>query len=164
MIVATIALIFFNSLGKLKQYKEKMDNAETIIDENLNKKLDLIIAANGDVKKVTGKKDYLKEYISLRDFIITNMEKDLKLTEAYKLIIDLTNDFNELRKDENFVKNIEELKRIDEILTSAKNIYNQNAINSNKLIKVFPNNIIAKISKIKIRCYYDNKTDSEETF
>ena len=34
-----------------------MDKIEGIIDENLNKKLDLIISINGDVKKVTGKKD-----------------------------------------------------------------------------------------------------------
>ena len=41
----------------------------------LNTKLDLIIAINSEVKKVTNKKDYLKDYISIRDLIITNIEK-----------------------------------------------------------------------------------------
>ena len=44
-------------------------------------------------------------------------------------------------------------------------MFNQNAILSNQLIKNFPNNIIAKIAKFKIRSFYtNNKTDGEETF
>ena len=164
MLIAIIVLIFYGSLTKLKKYKEKMDNAENIIDEELNKKLELIISINGDVKKVTGKKDYLKDYVSIRDLIITNIEKDLKLDEAVKLINDLTRDFDELTKDENFIKNINELKRIDEVLVSAKNVFNINAVESNQAIKNFPNNLVAKIAKIRIRSFYNNKTDSEETF
>lgn len=163
-IIALVALIFFGSFSKLKKYKDKMIKAENIIDENLNKKLDLIIAINGEVKKVTGKKDYLKDYVSIRDLIITNIEKDLKLDEAVKLINDLMQDFEELSKDENFVKNINELRKIDELLVSAKNVFNQNAITSNQIIKTFPNNIVAKVSKFKYRSFYNNKTDSEETF
>lgn len=164
MIIAIIALIFFSSYSKLKQYKEKMDNAESIIDENLNKKLDLIIAINGLVKKVTGKKDYLKEYVSIRDLIITNIEKDLKLDEAVKLINDLKVDFQELNNDDEFLKNINRLREVNEVLVSAKNVFNQNAIISNKIIKTFPNNLVAKISKFKIRSFYNNKTEDGETF
>ena len=93
MILAILSLIFFSSYSKLKKLKEKMDKAEVIIEDNLNKKLDLIIAINGDVKKVTNKKDYLKDYVSINNLIITNIEKDLKLNEAEKLIFDLTKDF-----------------------------------------------------------------------
>lgn len=164
MILAIVVLIFFSSYTKLKKYKDKMTKAEDIIDENLNKKLDLIIAINGEVKKVTGKKDYLKDYVSIRDLIITNIEKDLKLDEAVKLINDLMQDFEELNKDEIFLKNINELRRVDELLTSAKNMFNHNAIISNQILKTFPNNIVAKIAKFKYRSFYNNKADSEETF
>lgn len=162
MIVAIITLIFFSSYTKLKKYKEKMDKIELIIDENLNKKLDLIISINGDVKKVTGKKDYLKDYVSIRDLIITNIEKDLKLDEALKLINDLMQDFEELNSDENFNKNISELRKIDEVLVSAKNMFNQNAIESNQIIKNFPNNLVAKIIKLKIRSFYNNNKIEEQ--
>lgn len=164
MLLAIITLIFFSSYTKLKKYKEKMTNAENIIDENLNKKLDIIISINGEVKKVTGKKDYLKDYVSIRDLIITNIEKDIKLNEAVKLINDLMNDFDALTKEEAFIKDINELRKIDEILVSAKNVFNQNAVISNQIIKTFPNNLIAKIAKFRIRSFYNNKTDSEETF
>lgn len=162
MIVAIIALLFFSSYTKLKKYKEKMDKVESIIDENLNKKLDLIISINGDVKKATGKKDYLKDYVSLRDLIITNIEKDLKLDEALKLINDLMQDFDELNNDPNFNKNINELRKIDEVLVSAKNMFNQNAVESNQLIKNFPNNLVAKVVKLKIRSFYNNNKIEEQ--
>ncbi len=166
LIASLLALVFFSSYTKLKKYKERMEKAENLIDEYLNKKLDLIIAINGDVKKVTGKKDYLKEYVSIRDLIITLYEKDLKLDDAMKLINDLRVDYQELSSDENFTKEINELRQINETLVAAKNVFNQNAIKSNQIIKTFPNNIIAKLANFKIRSYYNNnnKTDDGDTF
>lgn len=164
-ILAVIALLYFSGYSKLKKYKERMDKAENIIDENLNEKLNLIITINGEVKKVTGKKDYLKDYVSVQDLIISNIEKDLKLDEAVKLINDLMIDFTELNTDNEFNGLMRKLREIDEVLTSAKNMFNQNAVQSNQLIKTFPNNIIAKFSKFRIRSFYNNnKTDDTETF
>lgn len=164
-IIAVIALLYFSGYFKLKKFKEKMDKAENIIDENLNEKLNLIITINGEVKKVTGKKDYLKDYVSVQNLIITNIEKDLKLDEAVKLINDLMIDFTELNTDAEFNALMRKLREIDEVLTSAKNMFNQNAVQSNQLIKTFPNNIIAKLSKFRIRSFYNNnKTDDLETF
>lgn len=164
-VIAIFSLVYFSGYVKLKEYKEKMEKAENIIDENLNKKLELIVNINTEVKKVTGKKDYLKEYTSLKDLIITNIEKDLKLHEAEKLINDLVNDFNELRSDNNFNKQIIALREIQEVLTAAKNMFNHNALLSNQFIKTFPNNFIAKIGNFKIKSFYtNNKTDGEEAF
>ncbi|MBQ8901836.1 MAG: LemA family protein [Bacilli bacterium] len=164
-VIAIVALLYFSGYSKLKKYKEKMDKAENIIDENLNEKLNLIITINGEVKKVTGKKDYLKDYVSVQDLIISNIEKDLKLDEAVKLINDLMVDFTELNTDTEFNELMKKLREIDELLTSAKNMFNQNAVQSNQLIKTFPNNIIAKLSKFRIRSFYNNnKTDEIETF
>ena len=98
--------------------------------------------------------------------IITNIEKDLKLDEAVKLINDLIIDFNELNSNNDFLNIYKTLKSTDEILISAKNVFNQNAILSNQLIKNFPNNLVAKITKFKIRSFYNlnNKTDDGEAF
>ena len=134
-IISILALLYFSSYFKLKKYKEKMDKAEGIIDVNLNKKLDIIIAINGEVKKVTNKKDYLKDYVSIRDLIITNIEKDWKLEEATKLVNNLAFDYNELNKDNKFKELMQNLRSTDEILTSAKNVFNSNPL------KYFINNI-----------------------
>ena len=164
-VIAILVLIYFSAVTKLKNYKERMEKSESIIDTNLNKKLDLIISINGEVKKVTGKKDYLKDYVSIRDLIITNNEKDLKLDEAIKLINELTDDYEELNKDKEFVKKMSNLRSVEESLVAAKISFNQNALKSNQLIKTIPYNIVAKLSKCRIRSFYStNKTDSDETF
>ena len=163
--VAILVLIYFSSSNKLKYYKERMTASESIIEESLNKKLDLIISINTEVKKVTGKKDYLKDYVGIRDLIITNNEKDLKLDEAVKLINELTDDYEDLTKDKEFVKKMNNLRENEESLVAAKITFNQNALKSNQLIKTIPYNIVAKLSKCRIRSFYNtNKTDSEETF
>ncbi len=161
LVVSVLVLMFFVLKNKLNGYKEKMDKAETIIDEALEKKQKLIISLNTSIKKVTGKKDYLKDYTSTNELIISNIERDLKLDEAVKLINELASDYSELNKDSEFTKNYKSLRENDEVLIAAKNLFNQNAILANGLIKNFPYNIVAKISKQKIRSYY-NKTDDGE--
>ena len=163
LIISVLVLLYFSSYSKLKKYKDKMDKAEGIIDNELTKKLNIIISINTEIKKVTGKKDYLKDYTALKDSIITNIEKDWKLDEAVKLINNLISDYKELNKDDKFKKYYSNLRDIDEVLTSAKNMFNQNAIESNKTIKTFPNNIFSKIGNFKIRSYY-NKYDENDTF
>ena len=165
MILAILVFTYFVCVTKLKKYQEKMNKAEEIIDENLNKKLDLVITLNGTIKKVTGKKDYLKDYISIRDLIITNIEKDMKLNDAIKLINELTSDYSDLNSDKEFMKTFKTIKELDEVLVSAKNLFNQNAVHSNQLIKSFPYNIVAKIAKYGIRGFYTtNKTDDGDNF
>lgn len=163
-IVSILVLIYLVCYNKLKEFKEKMEKTESIIDTKLNEKLELIITLNGSIKKVTGKKDYLKDYVAINNLIITNNEKDLKLDEAVNLINDLNTDFDSLSKDNDFNKQIKSLREIDEVLISAKNIFNQNAIMSNKLIKRFPYSVVAKIAKFSIRGFYSSnkKTDDGE--
>ncbi len=162
-IIAMLALIYFNCLNKLDEFKKRMIKAEEIIEECLDKKQKIIITINNTIQKVTSKKDYLKEYISSSDMINSSIEKDLKLDEAIKLINEISNDFDDLNKDNDFNKAIKNLREIDETLTSAKNLFNQNALKSNTLLKNIPYNIIGKISNHKTRSYYNtNKTDDGE--
>ena len=163
-VIASLSLLYLSCYFKLKNYKEKMDTTENIIDTNLNKKLDIIIALNTEIKKVTNKKDYLKDYIQIQDMIITNIEKDWKLEEAVKLINQLKIDYKEFNTDKKFNELLNDLRSTDEILTSAKNIFNNNAHLSNQTIKIFPNNIIAKISGFKIRGLYNTKKEENDNF
>ena len=164
LVGAIFILIYFTGSSKLKKYKEKMDKAESIIEVNLDRKLEIVISLNTLIKKATGKKDYLKDYVAIKDMIITNIEKDFKLDEATKLINDLAMDFRELATDSEFNKKMQELRECNELLVSAKTLFNQNAVESNKLIKSFPYNIVASINKYHIRTFYsNNKTDDTES-
>ena len=86
VILGLLAIIYATIYNNLVNYKLKIDKAEGIIDESLRQKYDLIAKLNIAIKKVVTKKDYLKEYIDLKDKRITNYELDRKLTEAYNII------------------------------------------------------------------------------
>ncbi len=163
LIISILVFIYFIGITKFKKYNTKIERAEEIIISNLDKKLDTIIDINTNIKKIDDKKEYLKEYIEIKNKKITNMEKDLKLDEASKLISNLARDYTKLSKDSDFNKKRQTLRELDELIVSAKNIYNENAILNNKLIKLFPYNIIGKISNYKVVTLYNNdKTEENE--
>ena len=162
LIISILVLIYFIGLNKFKDYNMKMVNAEKIINNSLKKKQDIIIDMNTNIKKLDSKKDYLKDYIELKDKKINNIEKDLKLEEATKLINDLKRDYSKLSKDNDFNKKLQSLREIDEKLVSAKSIYNNNAILNNRLIRIIPYNIIGKISGYTTVTFYNNKNTNEE--
>ena len=162
LIISILVLIYFIGLNKFKDYNMKMINAEKIINNSLKKKQDIIIDMNTNIKKLDSKKDYLKDYIELKDKKINNIEKDLKLEEATKLINDLKRDYSKLSKDNDFNKKLQSLREIDEKLVSAKSIYNNNAILNNRLIRITPYNIIGKISGYTTVTFYNNKNTNED--
>lgn len=162
LIISILVLIYFIGLNKFKDYNMKMVNAEKIINNSLKKKQDIIIDMNTNIKKLDSKKDYLKDYIELKDKKINNIEKDLKLEEATKLINDLKRDYSKLSKDNDFNKKLQSLREIDEKLVSAKSIYNNNAILNNRLIRIIPYNIIGKISGYTTVTFYNNKNTNED--
>ncbi len=167
MILASIILLFIIIIGvlliayvitynNLVNYKLKIEKAEGIIDENLRQKYDLIAKLNITIKKVVTKKDYLKDYIDLKDKRISNYELDRKLTEAMNIILEVKNDYSKLNT-ESFNTDIEAIKDINETLASCKTYYNKNTSELNQIIRKFPSNIVAKIHRYKIKPFFDGK-------
>ncbi len=161
IVIGIVLIVYFSATSTLKKYRERMDLAENNIESALDKKLDIIIGMNNEIKKVTGKKDYLKDYVDLNKLLITNIEKDIKLTEAERLINELLKDYSDLLNDSKMKKMIVNLREVNESLTSSKNMYNKNAFESNNELKSFPTNVVGKISKYNFKSYYNNKTDDE---
>ena len=92
----------------------------------------------------------------LKDKRITNYDLDRKLTEAYNIILEVKNDHEELNTKE-FNKDLKEIDRLNETLTSCKTYYNNNTGELNKLIRKVPTNLIAKIHGYKIKPFFDGK-------
>ena len=156
VILGILAIIYATIYNNLVSYKLKIEKAEGIIDESLRQKYDIIAKLNIAIKKVVTKKDYLKEYIDLKDKRITNYDLDRKLTEAYNIILEVKNDHEELNTKE-FNKDLKEIDRINETLTSCKTYFNNNTGELNKLIRKVPTNIVAKIHGYKIKPFFDGK-------
>ena len=156
IIIGIIALVYVITYNNLVNYKIKIEKAEGIIDENLRNKYDLIAKMNIAIKKVVTKKDYLKDYIDLKDKRISNYELDRKLTEAMNIILEVKSDYSELDTKE-FNNDLKEVNKINETLTSCKTYYNKNTTELNKIIRKFPTNIVAKIHRYKIKPFFDGK-------
>ena len=156
IIVALLAMYYILTYNKLADYKLKLDKAEGIIDESLRKKYDLIAKINILVKKVVTKKDYLKDYIDLKDKKISNYDLDRKLIEAENIILEFKNDYSKLDTKE-FNNYLKEMKEINEDLETGKNYFNKNTAELNTIIRKFPTNVIAHIHHYKIKPFFDGK-------
>lgn len=162
IIIVGLLVIFYATIyNKIVIYKLKIDKAESVIDEALRQKYDCIVRLNSHIKKVVTKKDYLKEYIDLKNKKISNYDLDRKLTEAVNTVLELKNDYSELDTKE-FNKELKTINKINEDLTSSKNYYNKNTSDLNEVIKKFPNNIIAKIHHYSIKPFFDGKNMQDE--
>ena len=156
IIIGMISLLYVITYNDLVSYKIRIEKAEGIIDEKLREKYDLIAKMNINIKKVVNKKDYLKDYIELKDKRTSNYEMDRKLTEAMNIILEVKNDYSELNNKE-FNDNFKKIEEINETLISCKTYYNKNTSELNKIIRKFPSNIVAKIHRYKIKPFFDGK-------
>lgn len=152
-------IIFFNKLNDLKT---KVMEAESIIDENLRLKYDILIRISNSLKKnMKSDKNYFKEYERLNEMNITNFDMDRKLNEGLTLILKMRDDLR-LEDDEDLNNELEKIKRLDEKLTATKNYYNKNTSLENAIIRRFPTNIIARIHNFKIKLFFDGKDMDDE--
>lgn len=156
IILGLIAIFYVITYNNLMNYKIKIEKAEGIIDEALRNKYDAVAKLNVLIKKVVTKKDYLKEYIDLKDKRISNYDMDRKLTEAENIILEVKSDYEELGTND-FNKLLRDIHRVNEDLISSKNYYNRNTSELNAIIRKFPTNIVAKIHKFKIKPFFDGK-------
>ncbi len=156
VVVGLLALLYVTTYNQLQHFKTRIEISENSIDESLRKKYDYICAINSEIKNVIKDKDYLKEYIDLKNHRLTNYETDRKLIEAVNLITELIADHSKL--DNKKVNNtLSEIKKLDQGLTASKNFFNKYTTELNNIIRKFPTNIISKRHGFKIKPYFDNK-------
>lgn len=153
-IIVILLLVYFISYYKLKDITDRILFSEKNLEETLTNKANLITKINTEIKSKLEKKTYLKDYININKQNLTNIEKDIKLDEAYKLIKNLKSDIPDINTD-NFKKLFKELKSNDETLIASKKLYNKYSEESNNIIRKFPNNIVAKITGKRIRAFFN---------
>lgn len=164
IILSFLTILYVNIYNRLQFGKTKIEHVECLIDEDLRKKYDIIIRADDVIKNnLKTKKDYLKDYIVSKDEAISNFDFERKMKQAQNIIENLYNDNEELNENENMKQIMQDFKDIDEKLTAGISYYNKKMNVLNAYIRKFPNNIVAKIHKIKSKPYFDGKdmTDIE---
>ena len=158
IVIGFIIIGYIFNYNKLQEMNIKINEAESIIDNEIRNKYDLIIRSSSIINKLLKKEvTYFKELEELKNKNISNFEMDRKITEGEILILKVKNDYASLKDNEEYNNITNSLKDSDEMLVAAKSFYNKYTTEINLIIKKFPTNIIAKIHKIKIRNYFDGK-------
>ena len=158
ILIGILIISYIYNFNNLQEKNIKINESESIIDNELRNKYDLIMKSSTTINKLLKKEvTYFKDLEKLKKDNISNFDLDRKITEGENLIDQVKNDYKSLEDNEEYISIINDLKDSDEILEAAKAFYNKYTTEINLLIKKFPTNIIAKFHKIKLRNYFDGK-------
>lgn len=105
-----------------------------------------------------------EEIVRLRTKKISNFDLDRKLIEANNNFITLKEKYKELQENEKIIEISKKIDELDETLIVNRNYYNKNIAEYNKLVKLFPTNIVAKLCKYEEKLFFDRKDMSDDDF
>lgn len=165
IIACLIFICYIFYYNKLQDCKLKIDEAESIIDEALREKYDLIVKIRNFINSnIKDNKINFKDLDELKNQNLSNFDLDRKLNEYHSLIVKINNDYEKLDEDKDYKECLNQVKRADEKISAAKNFYNTYITLSNELVRKIPSNIIAKINNIEIKNYFDGKNMNDNDF
>lgn len=156
ILLLVIGLTIATLVGRLSYLNKKISYANGLIEENIDKKIKLLIKLNASIKKtLRAKKDYLANINELEADNITNQDKDIKLSEYDTTISNLLTDYTKLANNKDIKKQVQNLYEINEKNDATKTYFNKYIMKLSQTIKKFPNNILSKFMKIKIIPLYE---------
>ena len=165
LVVLIIAIIsMYNSLVSSKV---KVDNAWSQIDVQLQRRFDLIPNFVETVKGYAShESETFKKIAGLRTAwanagtVTEKANLDSQLSSALKTIMAVSENYAELKSNQNFSELSEELRNTENKISFSRQFYNDTVTMYNEKLQIFPSNIIANIFNFKPRDLF--KTDSEE--
>ncbi len=170
IIVICIIIGTYTTLyNKLQDFIIRIDEVESMIDNNLRDKYDALnksvslIKGNEKISKKLDEKVF-EEIVRLRTKKISNFDLDRKLVEANNSFIALKEKYKDLLDSEEIVNISNKIDDLDENLIVNKEYYNRNISEYNKLVKMFPTNIVAKLCKYEEKLFFDKKDMSDDDY
>jgi len=163
VIICAVALIYIYFYNQLQDCKTKIDEAETVIDEALRNKYDILLKLESLIKNnIKETKINFKDLNDLKKESISNFQLERKLVDTVLLINKIEDDFPNLEEIKEYRNAINDIRVMDERINAAKKFYNKYTSKSNELVRKFPSNIIARFHHISIRNFFDNKDMNDE--
>ena len=155
LISVIIAIFYYNAYSNLNDIRIKIDNANKNIMEKLDKKYELMKLLHTQIKKVLKKKDYFKDFNSLKEKNLSSYELDSELANNLETMKNLKEDYKQLNTDD-YNNILLQIKEIDQEITANKKYFNKN---NNKLMKSLRgyHKIVAKIHNINVKTSYEIK-------
>ena len=151
-IVVVLIIAVIGMYNSLVQSKIKVDNAWSQIDVQLQRRFDLIPNFIETVKGyMTHEKETFEKIASLRtswanaNSVSEKAELDNQLSTTLKTIMAVSENYPELKANQNFSELSEELRNTENKISFSRQFYNDTATMYNQKLQIFPSNIIANM-------------------
>ena len=162
LVIACIAIY-----NKLVKSRNKVDNAWSQIDIQLQRRFDLIPNFVETVKGyMTHEQETFTKIAQLRTSwanaqnINEKMELNNELSSTLKTIMAVSENYPELKANQSFTQLSEELKNTENKISFSRQFYNDTVTMYNTEIQLFPTSIVANIFGFRARELF--KIDSDE--
>ena len=161
--IAAFIIVTYNGLVKLRM---RVENAWSQIDVQLQRRFDLIPNFVETVKGyMTHEQETFEKISSLRtswanaSTVEDKAKINNELSSTLKTIMAVSENYPELKANENFLKLSEELSNTENKLSFSRQFYNDTVTMYNTKLQVFPSNIIAGMFNFTARELF--KVDDE---
>ena len=165
-IVVVLIIAVIGMYNSLVQSKIKVDNAWSQIDVQLQRRFDLIPNSVETVKGyMTHEKETYEKIASLRtswandNSVSEKAELDNQLSTTLKTIMAVSENYPELKANQNFSELSEELRNTENKISFSRQFYNDTVTMYNTKLQVFPSNIIAGMFNFKARDLFKAESD-----
>ncbi len=166
LVVALIIVFIISTYNGLVRSKIKVDNAWSQIDVQLQRRFDLIPNFVETVKGyMTHEQETFEKIAKLRtswanaSSISDKAALDNQLSETLKTIMAVSENYPELKANQNFMQLSQELKNTEDKISFSRQFYNDATTMYNTKIQVFPSNIIAGMFNFTSRSLFQTEND-----
>ncbi|MDE6491779.1 MAG: LemA family protein [Lactobacillus sp.] len=168
VLVIAIYITAYNGLQRAKIYTEE---SWSQIDVQLKRRNDLIPNLVETVKGYAKhESETFEKVVQLRNQLTQipadNHEETLKvsneITDSLKTIFALSENYPDLKANQNFLKLQEELTNTENKIAYSRQLYNSSAAQYDQRLLTFPSNIVAKIHGFKKVDYLETPQEEKE--
>ena len=157
-IVVILVIAIISMYNGLVSSRVKVDNAWSQIDVQLQRRFDLIPNFVETVKGYAAHESETFEKItSLRtswanaNTVAEKADLDNQLSGALKTIMAVSENYPDLKANQNFSELSEELRNTENKISFSRQFYNDTVTMYNQKLQIFPSNIIANMSNFTPR-------------
>ena len=165
-IIVLLIIWIISIYNGLVSSRQKVDNAWSQIDVQLQRRFDLIPNFVETVKGyMAHESDVLEKVTSLRSSwtnaktVEDKASIDSSLSSTLKTIMALSENYPDLKANTNFMNLQDELSKTDDKLSYSRQFYNDSVTRYNTKLELFPSNIIANMFNFKSRELFAAESD-----
>ena len=166
-IIVLILIIAIGLYNGLVNARIKVDNAWSQIDVQLQRRFDLIPNFVETVKGyMEHESETFEKIASLRsswansNSVSEKAALDNQLSETLKTIMAISENYPDLKANQNFSELSEELRNTENKISYARQFYNDTVTMYNTKLQVVPSNIIASMFNFKPRDLFEAENDT----